>query len=330
MRTSSMVAGAVALGFVLVAVVAGPGVAVERTCHGDDLSVRDLSTGCRVTSGTLVLDDGRTFAVPAAGTMVTAAPVGSGDADPGDVVVANRGASGVAVQVDEVWGGSTAAVRQERTAEQRRALAATIGAPATARGTTTAASCGNASYKLTGSHWESTIRWRYNPSGAKVSNVTALQSGAKAWTGTISACGQTVESTAEQEYLGTTKQAPAVTQSGGCGTSNRASVAGWGKLPKTTLAVTCIWSTTNGVAIETDQRYSTAHLWGSTSKCSGNRFDLRGIATHEWGHAYGLAHSEQRYGLVMKPSSPVCDTAQRTLGLGDLRGIAALYRASTR
>lgn len=325
MRTSSKAAAAVALGFALTAVIAAPGLAEAASCRGDSISVHDLDSGCRVDSGVVALEDGRTFAVPAAGVTLTAAPVAEGDTDPGDVVIANRGAAGIAVQVDEVWAGSPTAVRQERAAQQRRTLGPTIRGTASHGGATTSASCGSRAYVLTGAHWESPIRWRYNPTGAKVSKVAAIQRGAEAWTGTITACGQTVQSTAAQEYLGTATQKPAVTADGGCGTSNRTSVVGWGKLPSKTLALTCIWSFTDGVAFETDQRNSTSHRWGSTSTCSGNRFDLRGIATHEWGHSYGLGHTAQKSGLVMKPSSTVCDTAQRTLGLGDVRGIAALY-----
>lgn len=322
---SSKAAAAVALGLVLTAAFAAPSIAGAPRCHGNSLSVHDLASGCHVDSGVIALDDGRTFAVPAAGVTLTAAPVAAGDTDPGDVVIANRGAAGIAVQDAEVWGGSLAAVRQERAAQQRRTLGPTIRGTVSHGGATTSASCGSKAYVLTGAHWESPIRWRYNPSGAKVSKVAAFQRGAEAWTGTITACGQTVQSAAAQKYLGTTKQQPAVTADGGCGASDSTSVIGWGTLPSTTLALTCVWSYTDGVAFETDQRYSTSHRWGSTSTCSGNRFDLRGIATHEWGHSYGLGHTAQQSGLVMKPSSTVCDTAQRTLGLGDVRGIAALY-----
>lgn len=322
---SSRAAAAVALGLVLTAAFAAPSIAGVPSCQGSSISIHDLASECHVDSGVIALDDGRTFAVPAAGVTLTAAPVAVGDTDPGDVVIANRGAAGIAVQVDEVWGGSPTAVRQERAAQQRRTLGPTIRGTVSHGGATTSASCGSKAYTLTGAHWESPIRWRYNPSGAKVSKVAAFQRGAEAWTGTITACGQTVQSAAVQEYLGTTKQQPSVTADGGCGTSNSTSVVGWGTLPSKTLAVTCIWSFTDGVAFETDQRYSTSHRWGSTSTCSGNRFDLRGIATHEWGHSYGLGHTAQQSGLVMKPSSMVCDTAQRTLGLGDVRGIAALY-----
>ncbi|MBF4603286.1 matrixin family metalloprotease [Curtobacterium sp. VKM Ac-2884] len=325
MRTSSKAAAAFALGLALTAVVAAPGIAGAPSCRGDSISVHDLASGCRVDSGVVALEDGRTFAVPAAGFTLTAAPVAEGDTDPGDVVIANRGAAGIAVQVDEVWAGSPTAVRQEHAAQQRRTLGATIRGTVSHSVATTSASCGSKAYVLTGAHWESTVRWRYNPTGARVSNVAAIQRGAEAWTGTITACGETVQSTAAQEYLGTATQQAAVTADGGCGTSNRTSVVGWGKLPSKTLALTCIWSFTGGVAFETDQRYSTSHRWASTSTCSDNRFDLRGIATHEWGHSYGLGHTAQKSALVMKPSSTGCDTAQRTLGLGDARGIAALY-----
>ncbi|WIE64973.1 matrixin family metalloprotease [Curtobacterium sp. MCLR17_036] len=335
MRASTTTVGAVVLGFVLTALVAVPGTAATwdvgilragTPCHDEDLSVRVLGTGCSVDGGTLTLDDGRTFVVPSAGVRVSAEPVSASDHDHDDVVVVNRGRAGVAVMVDDVWRGSPTAVRQERAAVQQRTRAVGLATTGPGRHVGTTASCGSTAYTLTGAHWESTIDWRYNPSGARVAKPDAVQAGAQAWTGKVGACGETVRSSVTQRYLGTAKQAAAVTDRGGCGASSGTSVVGWGPLPGLTLALTCTWSWTDGVAFETDQRYSTKQLWSSTATCSGSRYDLRGIATHEWGHSVGLGHTAQRSGLVMKPSSTVCDTAQRTLGLGDLRGLAALSR----
>jgi hypothetical protein len=314
-----------ALGITLATVVAAPAGATT-TCSGTTVSTADLATGCTVTSATLVLPDGRTVVIPGAGTTLTVAPVTvAGSADPGDVVVSNTGSAGVAVQTDGSWSGSPVAVTRERAALQRRVLGASVAGPQAVSGQATAASCGSTAYSLTGHHWNGTVDWRYNPTNAKASNVSALRAGAAAWTGSITTCGRTVTSSASQQYLGTARQAPALTDQGGCGASNGYSVVGWGALPAGTLGVTCIWSRSGGVAVETDQRYSTRYLWGSVATCSGNRFDFRGVATHEWGHVYGLGHVAQGTGQVMKASASTCETAQRTLGAGDARGIAALY-----
>lgn len=82
MRTSSKAAAAVALGFVLTAVLAAPGIAGVPSCQGSSISIHDLASGCRVDSDVIVLDDGRTFAVPADGVTLTAAPVAEGTSIP--------------------------------------------------------------------------------------------------------------------------------------------------------------------------------------------------------------------------------------------------------
>lgn len=327
MRKASVTAGAVVLGMVVTAIVASP-VVGERaeaapTCRGDRITVADLATGCAVSTGTVVLPDGRRFAVPAPGSTVSALPVAAtGTADDGDVSITNAGRAGLAVRVDHAWTGSAAAVRQERDALRSR-LTATPQA-ATAGTASKPSSCTNTTFTRLGFHWSAPVTWRYNPTGQKVSGAATIRSGADAWTGAIATCGRKVTSSASERLAGNTTQATGVTAAGGCGTSSGASVVGWGSLPSGTLAVTCVWSR-SGVAVEVDQRYTTGQQWNTATTCSGPRFDLRGVATHEWGHAFGLGHTAQNSGLVMKPAATTCETGQRTLGLGDLRGIDALY-----
>ena len=329
MRTSSVTAAAVALGAALVAVVTtSVGVApadAAPSCAGDRITVRDLGRGCTVDGGTVTLPDGRRFAVPSPGTTVSALPVAAaGAVDPGDVSITNTGRSGVAVVVEGEWSGAPAAIRQARILHERltgRGHAAHPMAATTTKAVPTS-SCTTKTYALLGYRWRSAVRWSSNPAGAKATDAAALRAAANAWTGTLHSCGRTIASGARNTYLGTTTQTPAVTANGGCGSPNGANTTGWGALRAGTLATTCVWSR-SGVAVEVDQRYTTAAAWSSSATCSGARFDLRGVATHEWGHAYGLGHTTQASGLVMRPASTQCDLAQRTLGLGDALGIDA-------
>lgn len=328
MRTVSVTAGAVALGIVLTVGVGtsidGDPAAAAPTCRGDRITVAELASGCAVSSGTVVLPDGRRFAVPGVGTTVSALPVGAtGSGDPGDVSVTNAGRAGLAVRIDHEWSGSPAAVRQERAAVQARS-AAVSRAATTATSAQPVSSCTNTTYTKLGFRWTAPVSWYYNPSGQKASGASVVRAGADAWTGAVAACGKKVTSSAAERLVGTTTQPNGVTSSGGCGASSGASVVGWGPLRSGTLAVTCVWSR-SGSAVEVDQRYTTAVAWSVSTTCTGARFDLRGVATHEWGHAFGLGHTAQNSGLVMRPASTTCDTGQRTLGLGDLLGIDALY-----
>ncbi len=335
MRMSTVTAGAVVLGIALAAVVTTsvgvPHADAAPSCRGDRITVAALSSGCAVSSGTVVLPDGRQFRVPPVGTTVSAMPVGAaGSADDGDVSVTNTGRSGVAVLVHDQWSGAPAAIRQERAALAHRTLPggsglrATGGASSSTAATGKTSSCSATAYTKLGFRWANTVEWSYNPNNQKVSGAAAIGAGADAWTGTTSACGRTVKSTADDTPLGSRKRAMGVTATGGCGASDGSNMIGWGSLRSGTLAVTCVWSR-SGVAVEVDQRYSTSVDWSAASTCSGKRFDLRGVATHEWGHAYGLGHTAATSGLVMKPASTTCETGQRTLGLGDLIGIDALY-----
>ncbi len=64
-----------------------------------------------------------------------------------------------------------------------------------------------------------------------------------------------------------------------------------------------------------------------TSDCIdyGNR-DLQSIATHEWGHAFGLndVYTQTSSALVMYSPQPPC-YLRRHLGKGDYDGMAYLY-----
>jgi hypothetical protein len=340
MRRTTSAAFVAALGITLTTILAAPAGAAPSTgasspssCTGATLTTADLATGCVVDSGRLVLPDGRSFAVPAAGTSVAALPVvSSGAADGGDVLVTNTGSAGVAVRIDDTWAGSPAAISRERATTERRTLSpevrGTVGSGATTTAATTAAStssCTNGSYTLAGHRWNKNIGWRYNSANEKTLGRRLVTDAANAWTGRITACGRTVTSGASASYVGTSPNQSAVRTDGGCGAPDRTNVVGWSRLPAGVLGVTCVFSGSGGIATETDQRYSTGQEWSTTTVCRAGRFDIRGVATHEWGHAYGLGHTSSSSNLVMKPSTTTCDTAQRTLGYGDLRGIDALY-----
>ena len=77
--------------------------------------------------------------------------------------------------------------------------------------------------------------------------------------------------------------------------------------------------------VEFDMVFNTFYQWGTTG--ASNQMDLQNIATHELGHAVGLADlyrsntdKETMYGY-----SNFGDTAKRDLYLGDQAGIVKLY-----
>jgi predicted Zn-dependent protease len=62
------------------------------------------------------------------------------------------------------------------------------------------------------------------------------------------------------------------------------------------------------------------------STCS-SRFSVEAVATHEFGHAFGLGHVSETYhpSLTMSSVIRACQGSESTLGLGDVRGLNALY-----
>jgi hypothetical protein len=130
-------------------------------------------------------------------------------------------------------------------------------------------------------------------------------------------------------YLGRTRARPHVVVSeASCGKPTTASIVGFGNLPQDLLGWTCYWYyNSNGRMASADivmdnGRYLDTRLPRSCVR----RYDFEGAVTHEWGHAYGLAHTGSGHAnLVMQHELTPCSTYDRTLGLGDWLGMNRLY-----
>lgn len=108
----------------------------------------------------------------------------------------------------------------------------------------------------------------------------------------------------------------------------------WGKLGGTTLGVTNYVSTDTSQSqvcngnliyrfVEVDVRFNNAYNWQTSSTCT-NGFDLAGVATHEFGHAVGLGHTNVS-GATMYPSVAACDFSISSLANDDKAGYQAIY-----
>jgi hypothetical protein len=132
-----------------------------------------------------------------------------------------------------------------------------------------------------------------------------------------------------------------------CAASDHQNVIDVGDLPggflEATLAAYCVWTETrNGVtrAVSADLRFNNGdYNWTYNPthdpKCDPTppadpqrwRYDVESVMTHEVGHVYGLVNLSDANDLnqTMYPVVIRCTGNDRSLGLGDMLGLRALY-----
>jgi hypothetical protein len=129
-------------------------------------------------------------------------------------------------------------------------------------------------------------------------------------------------------YLGRTHAKPSISPSGpSCGAFNKSNVVGFGNLPGELLGWTCYWYYSDGRMAGADIMIDNGRdlVTKLPASCQGE-WDFEGTVTHEWGHAYGMAHTGSGHdNLTMQHELTPCSTYARTLGLGDWLGMNKLY-----
>ena len=107
----------------------------------------------------------------------------------------------------------------------------------------------------------------------------------------------------------------------------------WQVLPAGVVAMTYIW-TQDGHLTDADTVINNRYLFSLTdytgsNDCGGSRayFDLRNIATHEFGHWVGLGdlYDSRAKDLTMYGFAVRGELKKDTLGLGDITGVRALW-----
>ncbi|MFC9289500.1 matrixin family metalloprotease, partial [Streptomyces sp. NPDC057052] len=154
--------------------------------------------------------------------------------------------------------------------------------------------------------------------------------------GTITAgrndCGFGDAVTAEARFVSRTGNEADIDRDAHCTARDGMSVWDAGDLSGGVVATTCSWSRAVSGGPdelrEADVRFNTGdHAFTDrpTDTCS-HTYDVRGVATHEAGHVFGLAHVGRGHeSQTMFTNSFACSTAARTLGRGDVLGLRALY-----
>jgi len=171
----------------------------------------------------------------------------------------------------------------------------------------------NPDYKLLRWRWFKTAQYWINTAnsyGFKVADVTnSITASAETWDVET---GYTVFA-----YMGS------VTLS--AGTRDGYNMVAWGAYSQSnTIAVTFIWAVGRRM-IETDTRMNTYYSWSLNGEA--DKMDVQNIMTHEFGHWAGLAdlYASKDYWLTMYGYASYGETYKRTLGLGDILGLRAVY-----
>lgn len=122
--------------------------------------------------------------------------------------------------------------------------------------------------------------------------------------------------------------------SGNCTSPDNASVWDAGTVTPGVVARTCWWATESlpgapNPLKEADVQFNTTTYnftdTGGSPSCS-NQYDIRSVGTHEAGHVFGLGHVGAGHSnLTMYTNSFVCRTIARSLGRGDMLGLASIY-----
>ncbi|HEX5994783.1 MAG TPA: matrixin family metalloprotease [Jiangellales bacterium] len=148
-------------------------------------------------------------------------------------------------------------------------------------------------------------------------------------------CGLTQSMGTDLAYGGFTFDGADINSDGTCNARDGKNVAAFGYSSSwTRLATACTWTSWRygpDYIIEGDIEFnngSNRFFYYLPSGCS-DRYELQGVATHEFGHIFGLGHvSEQYYPrMTMSPIATACSYSDKSLGRGDWQGLRKRYGA---
>lgn len=117
-------------------------------------------------------------------------------------------------------------------------------------------------------------------------------------------------------------------------TANRHTDLMFGRAQGSAIAVTYTWQWSDTGEYESDTIFNNRLAWAEISTAGPGddgcnetvvRFDLQNIATHEFGHTYGLDHPPGDRYATMYAYGYTGETLKRTLATSDAAGIQALY-----
>jgi hypothetical protein len=192
--------------------------------------------------------------------------------------------------------------------------------------------CNDRAHSFTDGRWQTSYSWRFRGSSTpdgitRAGAARALQAAMTNITEAHNDCGLEDRVSAEAFYFGSTNRRPGVTASGGCGQRDEYNVVGFGRVPNGIAGLTCVWVAGDRI-LEADVRLDAGTRWATSLATCHLESMLEAVATHEFGHVFGLGHvSEGRHGRLTMSTrlDGLCNNQESLLGLGDIRGLEALY-----
>lgn len=192
--------------------------------------------------------------------------------------------------------------------------------------------CQDGAYSLIGGRWNKTVHWTFNadstPAGlTKAAAETAIVKSFNNITHAFNDCGRADRVSAKHSYDGRATRGPNISKFGNCKPADGKNAVAFGRLPLGILAVTCTRRLGSFMA-EADIKINSRYSWAATVKTCHNQELIEPTITHEVGHVFGLGHvGERRHPLLTMSvaSDGACNNAASTLGLGDMKGLEALY-----
>ena len=183
------------------------------------------------------------------------------------------------------------------------------------------------------SKWARPYRWRFEARSTpseigRADAERALRQATWNITASRNPCRMLDKVAARATYLGRTRVAPNIGADSACTKPDGKSVVGFGSLAPDDLGRACWW-TRNGRTVEADIKLNSATFdWAvKIPALCLNRWSVEGVATHEFGHVFGLDHvSEAEHGnLTMSELILPCQKSEVSLGRGDVLGLRAKY-----
>jgi hypothetical protein len=155
----------------------------------------------------------------------------------------------------------------------------------------------------------------------------ALKQAMKNITQSRNDCGLPDEVSASASYLGRTTRGTRIGSSSSCSVTDNHNVVAFGDLSSSTVGFTCWWYQGTRTVEADVQLNKNDFSWVVAGQPCVNSFVVQGVATHEFGHVFGLGHVSQsnHANLTMSTAIYPCDNSDASLGLGDVLGLRAHY-----